>query len=162
MRSTPCDARCLASGCWNTPAGRGPRYKGFSKGGHEGTGGHKALFRLGDYAMAARVVVAESAIDALSMATLEGWPETTVYVSTGGGFGANIVDAFNALFPATARLAAATDEDAGGTILADRLFQITRNKRVAYRRLRPTAKDWNAQRTGISRALMMDGHTALR
>lgn len=47
---------------------RGPQYKGFSK------GGTKALFWVGDPLQARRVAVTESAIDALSRATIEGWP----------------------------------------------------------------------------------------
>jgi hypothetical protein len=60
---------------------RGPHYKGFAK------GGDKALFWIGDLTTASRFAVAESAIDALSLATIENWPEGTVYLSTGGGFG---------------------------------------------------------------------------
>lgn len=121
---------------------RGPRYKGFSK------GGEKSLFWIGALATAERVAVAESAIDALSLATLENWCEGTAYVSIGGGFGAKAAHAFCDLLPAASRLVAATDRGHGGELLADRLGEVAASRCAGYERLRPTAKDWNAQLTG--------------
>ena len=121
---------------------RGPRYKGFSK------GGDKALFWIGDLAAARRVVVTESAIDALSLATLEDWPAATVYVLTGGGFGPKAVQAFRAMLPAASRLVAATDRGESGELLAERLREVATASCAGFGRLRPAAKDWNAQLTG--------------
>ena len=118
---------------------RGPHYKGFAK------GGDKALFWIGELATARRVAVTESAIDALSLATLEDWPEGTVYVSTGGGFGPKAAQAFRAVLPAASRLVAATDQGEGGELLAERLRNLATASCAGFGRLRPTAKDWNAQ-----------------
>lgn len=130
-----------------TPCGwemRGPRYKGFTK------GGDKALFWIGEMARATRVAVAESAIDALSLATLEAWPDGTAYVSTGGGFGPRAAGTLRVLVPATARLVAATDRGRGGELLADRLRELAATACAGFGRLRPSAKDWNDQLAGPS------------
>lgn len=58
---------------------RGPTWRGFS------TGGTKTLFRFGNCA-ASRLCVTEAAIDALSLAALEGRPSDTLYTSTAGGW----------------------------------------------------------------------------
>jgi len=121
---------------------RGPKYKGFAK------GGDKALFWIGELGTAERFAVVESAIDALSLATLEGWPEGTAYLSTGGGFGPITADALRALLPARARLVAATDRGQGGELLADRLHSLAQTAGLDFGRLRPEAKDWNAKLTG--------------
>ena len=55
---------------------RGPEYKGFSK------GGRQAAFHLSDCVSGQRVIVVESEIDAMSLATLENWLDRTAYVST--------------------------------------------------------------------------------
>ncbi len=122
---------------------RGPQYKGFAK------GCEKALFWIGDLAGARRVAVAESAIDALSLATLEVWPEGTAYVSTGGGFGPHAGEVLRVLLPATARLVAATDRGGGGELLADRLRELAATACAGFGRLRPIAKDWNDQLSGV-------------
>jgi hypothetical protein len=121
---------------------RGPQYKGFAK------GGDKALFWIGELTSAQRVAVAESAIDALSLATLEDWPGGTAYVSTGGGFGPATAEAFRVLLPATARLVAATDRGQGGDLLAERLRELAASSCAGFGRLRPSAKDWNEQLCG--------------
>ena len=58
---------------------RGPDWRGFS------TGGSKVLFRLGRLG-APRVCVTEAAIDAMSLAALEGLRDGSLYLSTGGGW----------------------------------------------------------------------------
>jgi hypothetical protein len=121
---------------------RGPKYKGFAK------GGDKALFWIGEAESALRIVVTESAIDALSLATLEGWTVGTVYLSTGGGFGPLTADTLRALIPQRARLVAATDRGRGGELLADRLHELATEADVGFGRLRPDAKDWNVQLGG--------------
>jgi len=118
---------------------RGPQYKGFAK------GGDKALFWIGEPATAERFAVTESAIDALSLATLEGWPEGTAYLSTGGGFGPITADTLRGLLPARGRIVAATDRGQGGELLADRLHSLADAAAYAFGRKRPDAKDWNEQ-----------------
>lgn len=118
---------------------RGPSYKGFAK------GGDKALFWIGDPASALRFAVAESAIDALSLATIEDWREGTLYLSTGGGFGPITADALRGLLRPGARIVAATDRGRGGELLADRLHALATDAGAGFGRLRPQAKDWNEQ-----------------
>lgn len=118
---------------------RGPRYKGFSK------GGDKALFWLGHLDTTDRVVVTESAIDALSLAAIEGWPEGTLYASTGGGYGPGTDEALRALLLPGARLVAATDQGTGGELLAARLHELATACLAGFGRLRPEVKDWNDQ-----------------
>lgn len=118
---------------------RGPNYKGFGK------GGAKALFWVGAISQARRVCVTESFIDALSLASLEGWAEGSVYASTGGGFGPFTSKAIEDLVPASARLVAATDQGRAGDLLAERLRDLAEGKGIAFSRMRPEAKDWNLQ-----------------
>jgi hypothetical protein len=118
---------------------RGPSYKGFS------SGGTKSLFWFGYPAKAECVAVTESAIDALSLATLEGWQERTVYASVGGGFGKTTMEALEALLQPGAALIAATDQGAGGDALAARLRRFSDELGHPFGRLQPDAKDWNEQ-----------------
>jgi len=116
---------------------RGPEWRGFS------TGGSKTLFRLGP-SDASRLCVTEAAIDAMSLAALEGPREQTLYLSTGGGW-SPATDA--ALAAMAARpgltLVAATDANSQGDIYADRLRAIAQSVGSDWQRLRPSAGDWN-------------------
>jgi len=118
---------------------RGPNYKGFSK------GGTKTLFWLGHPAVADRLAVTESAIDALSLASIEGWPDGTVYASTGGGYGPETGEGLRGLLACHGELVAATDQGVGGELLAGRLHELATECRARFDRLRPEAKDWNEQ-----------------
>lgn len=118
---------------------RGPNYKGFSK------GGTKTVFRVGNINQALRVVVTEGFIDALSLATIEGMPETTTYISTGGGFGPETATLLGSSIPRSARLVAATDQGRPGEMLADRLEALASAVNLGFSRLRPLSKDWNDQ-----------------
>ncbi len=118
---------------------RGPNYKGFSK------GGTKTLFWVGHPAVADRLAVTESAIDALSLASLEGWRDGTLYVSTGGGYGPETGEALRGLLPPQGELVAATDQGTGGELLAGRLHELASGCGRRFDRLRPEAKDWNEQ-----------------
>jgi hypothetical protein len=120
---------------------RGPRYKGFAK------GGEKTLFWLGDLTEARRIVVTESAIDALSRAEIEGCKEETVYVSTGGGFGPPTIEVLRRVIRPGCRIVAATDRGQGGELLAGRLHELAKRAEAGFGRLRPIAKDWNEQLT---------------
>ena len=120
---------------------RGPQYKGFAK------GGDKALFWFGELAQARRVVVTEAAIDALSLAAIEGCKEGTAYVSTGGGFGPPTIASLRHVMRPGSRIVAATDRGTGGELLAGRLHELAKEAGAGFGRLRPNAKDWNEQLT---------------
>lgn len=121
---------------------RGPQWRGFS------TGGRKELFRFGNEG-AFRFCVAEAAIDAMSLAALEGMRADTLYISTGGGWSPASDAAIRAI---AARpdilIAAATDNDRQGEIYAGRLQEIVRETGCRYQRLRPSTQDWNSDLQG--------------
>jgi len=116
---------------------RGPEWRGFS------TGGLKTLFRFG-LATASRLCATEAAIDAMSLAALEGPRENTLYLSTGGGW-SPATDA--ALSELAARpgvdLVAATDANSQGDAYAERLRVIADSVGCNWQRLRPPMEDWN-------------------
>ena len=116
---------------------RGPDWRGFA------TGGSKVLFRLGP-TDANRICVTEAAIDAMSLAALEGLREQTLYLSTGGGW-SPATDA--ALAELAVRpgltLAAATDANPQGDAYAERLRALAEASGCDWQRLRPPAEDWN-------------------
>ena len=116
---------------------RGPEWRGFA------TGGSKVLFRFGS-SDASRLCVTEAAIDAISLAALEGPREQTLYLSTGGGW-SPATDA--ALAELTVRpgliLVAATDANSQGDVYAERLRALAEASGCDWQRLRPPAEDWN-------------------
>jgi len=116
---------------------RGPDWRSFA------TGGAKVLFRLGG-PEARRLCVTEAAIDAMSLAALEGLRADTVYLSTGGGWPPATDAAIRDLAhkPGT-RVVAATDNNAQGDIYAGRLLALADEVGCASERLRPAADDWN-------------------
>ncbi len=117
---------------------RGPDWRGFA------TGGAKVLFRLGR-PEALRLCVTEAAIDAMSLAALEGVRPDTLYLSTGGGWSPATDSAIRALVARTdVRLVAATDNNRQGDAYADRLFALAAESGCCAERLRPVADDWNA------------------
>jgi hypothetical protein len=98
---------------------RGQYWRGFA------TGGAKLLFRLGG-PQACRLCVTEAAIDAMSLAALEGLRADTLYLSTGGGWSPATDAAIRDLaHKPGARLVAATDDNAQGDIYAGRLLALT-------------------------------------
>lgn len=118
---------------------RGPNFKGFAK------GGGKTLFWIGTPATCKRVAVTESFIDAMSLASIEGWPDGTLYASTGGGYGPDTARALQSILPGGARLVAATDQGTGGEVLASRLHELATAGGAGFGRLCPDAEDWNDQ-----------------
>lgn len=120
---------------------RGPDWRGFA------TGGTKVLFRLGRHD-ALRLCVTEAAIDAMSLATLEGLRSDTLYLSTGGGWSPAADEAIRALVVRPhIELVAATDNNKQGDAYAVRLFVLAEEAGCSAVRLRPTADDWNADLT---------------
>lgn len=121
---------------------RGPQWRGFS------TGGDKELFRLGNEA-ALRFCVTEAAVDAMSLAALEGMRADTLYVSTGGGWSPASDAAIREIAAnADILIVAATDNDRQGEVYAGRLQEIVRETGCRYERLRPSTQDWNSDLKG--------------
>lgn len=120
---------------------RGPDWRGFS------TGGAKTLFRFGA-AGPLRVCVTEAAIDAMSLAAIEGMRDDTLYLSTGGGWSPVTADAIRALVACPvprlhAQLVAATDANAQGEAFSVRLRDIAEAADCDWLRLKPSTEDWN-------------------
>lgn len=116
---------------------RGPQWRGFS------TGGMKVLFRLGA-PDALRFCITEAAIDAMSLAALEGLREGSLYLSTGGGWSPATDAAVRTLATRPgAQLVAATDANSQGEAFAGRLREIAETADCDCIRLTPLADDWN-------------------
>lgn len=116
---------------------RGPQWRGFA------SGGAKTLFRLGPSG-AIRLCVTEAAIDAMSVAAVEGIRDGTAYLSTGGGWSPQTDAALrNLAGRAGAVLVAATDANPQGETFAERLRSLAEAVGCGWQRLRPPADDWN-------------------
>jgi hypothetical protein len=116
---------------------RGPDWRGFS------TGGSKVLFRLGAKD-ALRLCLTEAAIDAMSLAAIEGLREGSLYLSTGGGWSPTTEVALRKLAARpSAVLIAATDANSQGETFAGRLRDIADEVGCHWLRLTPPAEDWN-------------------
>ncbi len=116
---------------------RGPQYRGFS------SGGTKVLFRLGS-GSAMRLAVTEAAIDAMSLAALEGLREGTLYLSTGGGWSPTTEAAMRALAARPGvQMVAATDANPQGDMFAERVRALAVDAGCDWTRLRPAEEDWN-------------------
>ena len=124
---------------------RGPGWRGFS------AGGGKTLFRLpGGSGRLSRVAVCEAAIDALSLAAIEGARRDTLYAATAGGMGPTTLAALRQVLhglsvePAGV-LIAATDADAAGRRYAARLQDMAAAAGVGFDTILPPdgLNDWN-------------------
>ncbi len=116
---------------------RGPDWRGFS------AGGSKILFRFGS-SDAKRLCVTEAAIDAMSLAALEGLRQGSLYLSTGGGWAPATESAMRQLAARPgAVLVAATDANSQGETFAGRLRAIADEVGCDWLRLKPPAEDWN-------------------
>ena len=126
---------------------RGPSYKGSL------TGGSKSLFRLPPSRLAPvlpRLVLAEAAIDTLSVAALEDPHPNTIYAATGGGMGPGTIAELEALLAQMAVLpgavlCGATDANGPGDRFAEQHRALAEKFGVAFKRLRPPIEggDWN-------------------
>jgi hypothetical protein len=124
---------------------RGPTYKGSL------AGGAKSLFRLPPSArVPSRLVLAEAAIDALSVAAIESLRADTLYASSGGGMGPSTIAALEALLASMAMLpgalfCSATDANGAGDRFAERHRSLAEQFSVPFARLRPPIEgsDWN-------------------
>lgn len=118
---------------------RGPGWRGFA------SGGAKELFRIGPPG-ADRVCVTEAAIDAMSIAAIDGRLCSSLYVSTGGGWSPATDRAIRNLAARPgALLVAATDANPQGEAFANRLRMIANEADAGFRRMKPKAEDWNAE-----------------
>ena len=99
--------------------------------------------RLGA-AQAQRLCTTEAAIDAMSLAAIEGLRHDSLYVSTGGGWSPTTEAAIRAVAarPGTV-LVAATDSNLQGDVFGNRLRAIAQDVGAGYDRLRPSRDDWN-------------------
>ena len=124
---------------------RGGDYRNFS------AGGGKTLFRLpGGLGRLTRVALSESAIDALSLAAMEGSRPDTLYAATAGGMGPGTVAALGQLLQDLATgpaglLVAASDADTAGRRYAARLEQMATETGVRFEAILPPdgLNDWN-------------------
>ncbi len=124
---------------------RGPAYKGSL------TGGAKSLFRLPPKGPPLpRLVLAEAAIDALSVAAIERLRKDTLYAATGGGIGPGTNAALEALLASIAMLpgallCSAADANGPGDRFADRHRSLAEKFGIPFARLRPPIEggDWN-------------------
>lgn len=117
---------------------RGPEWRGYS------TGGAKVLFQFG-IGDAHRLCVTEAAIDAMSLAVLEGVRRDSVYLSTGGGWAPATDTSLRLLASREGTLlVAATDNNAQGDVYAERLEAMAGEAGCGFERLRPQNDDWNA------------------
>jgi hypothetical protein len=123
---------------------RGPRWKGSL------AGGTKTLFLFGrDGSSVHRLVLAEAAIDALSVAALEGTPSGTLYAATSGGMGPGTTAALAEILhllgaSSTAVLVSATDANTAGDRFAAQQADLARSAGIRSERLRPPeGLDWN-------------------
>jgi hypothetical protein len=127
-----------SSGCILGWEERGPDWRGFA------SGGSKVLFRFGA-SDATRLCVTEAAMDAMSLAAIEGMRDSTSYLSTGGGWSPTTEAALRELLSRQdAQLVAATDANPQGDRFADRLRDLAEEIGRDWLRLRPNAEDWNA------------------
>jgi hypothetical protein len=116
---------------------RGPAWRGFS------TGGAKMLFRLGA-PEGLRLCVTEAAIDAMSLAAIEGLRDGSLYLSTGGGWSPATQAALQTLAARPgAKLVAATDANSQGEAYAGRLREIAEAAGCDWLRFKPPSDDWN-------------------
>jgi len=116
---------------------RGPEWRGFS------TGGTKVLFRVGA-PDGIRLCVTEAAIDAMSLAAIEGLRCDSLYLSTGGGWSPATQAALQTLAARPgSQLVAATDANSQGDAYAGRLREIAEAAGCDWFRLRPPGDDWN-------------------
>jgi hypothetical protein len=124
---------------------RGPIYKGSL------TGGAKALFSLHASALPRpRLVLAEAAIDALTVVAIESLREDSLYSATGGGMGPSTIAALKALLGRIAMLpgalfCSATDANGAGDRFAERHRSLAEMFSIPFARLRPPLEggDWN-------------------
>lgn len=118
---------------------KGEGFTGFS------AGGQKALWYSTNAPKASRLIVVESAIDAMSHAQIFGDAEAG-YISTGGSLSSYQRDLLQGVLAKAAergvQIVIATDSDDGGRRLADEIARLAPPGAVVQRQ-EPESKDWN-------------------
>lgn len=122
-------------------------------------GGIKGLWFSRTKPTDARLVIAESALDALSYAAL--FPDDhTRYFSTGGSLNPDqpaLISAALAKMPTPAALILATDNDEAGHALAETIQSLAPPALETRRPLPTTGKDWNDQLRAMTNYAKGDG-----
>jgi 5S rRNA maturation endonuclease (ribonuclease M5) len=113
------------------------------------TGGTKAIWYSSNLKDAKRVVVVESAIDAMSHAELTD-DKDAAYISVGGSMSEYQCNILRGLFAElSAKIIVATDNDAGGHNIAEQIGKLLPTGAMAVRQIPEYGKDWNEQLKGI-------------
>lgn len=119
------------------------RFTGFSP------GGSKGLWYTKDISKAQKIVITESAIDAMSHAQLRKTDMNTGYVSIGGAMSEKQDEMLKSLIQKAcsrgAEIVLGLDNDAAGDKLSRRIRGLVADSGVELRREVPIAKDWNDQ-----------------
>ena len=121
---------------------RGPHCRGFS------APAGRSLFRVGEHIDTTRIAVTESMIDALSLASIEGWQVGTLYASTAGGCTPATRRALQVLLSGQVQLVWASAQDPQDDQLEGRLHALATECGAGFARLRPDAPSWNRQLAG--------------
>ncbi len=121
---------------------RGPHTKSFS------VPAGKSLFRVGEHVNTTRIAVTESVVDALSLASIEGWQVGTLYASTGGGSTPTTRRALQVLLSREVQLVWASGDASQGDELEHRFHELATECGAGFARLRPDARSWNKQLAG--------------
>jgi len=118
-------------------------FTGFAK------GGQKGVWHTSNVARAAKIIICESAIDALSHAQLHDDDQDTAYVSIGGSMNDNQPVLIKSLFSKAAGRGAevvlALDNDDAGRRFVAQMHDIATETGVAISVDVPSGKDWNEQ-----------------
>jgi 5S rRNA maturation endonuclease (ribonuclease M5) len=101
------------------------------------SGGEKGLWFSNNLKTASKVVIVESAIDAMSFDQLHGKGQNFGYISIGGQPNDEQIEALNQL---KERLIIAVDNDEGGDLIASKI-----DPTGQIERLKPCSKDWNEE-----------------
>lgn len=121
-------------------------------------GGTKGLWFSRTKPTDARLVIAESALDALSYAAL--FPDDRArYFSTGGSLNPDqptLISAALSKMPTPAALILATDNDEAGRALAETIQSLVPPAMETHRPLPTTGKDWNDQLSAQSKSTPTD------
>lgn len=123
---------------------KGENYTGFSK------GGEKGLWCTSNLAQSRRIVICESAIDALSYADLHADQAENAMLSIGGSLSTNQLNLLNKIVgkaaSRNAKIVVAIDNDSAGDTYYQQIVDIAKQYQISARLDRPIwHKDWNEQ-----------------
>jgi hypothetical protein len=118
-------------------------YAGFSKGGRKGL----FIARISEARHIRRLVITETALDALSYAQIEGCKKDVAYVSTGGNCSDEQIEQLKAIVRSLnlEKVITAHDNDKGGHDQAEKLRERLQNSCRIDRHTPPRGNDWNQE-----------------